>query len=85
MRLLLRGALAQRATVGQQTANYVLAAVLYYVGEAIVLVAKMATDGTLNLNKTLALWLTTFSPIVVAMLGVIIAALRGEPLPQPPA
>ena len=83
MRLLLRGALTQPATVGSQTANYVLAAVLYYCAEAIVLVTKMAADGTINLNKTLALWLTTLSPMVVAVLGVVIAALRGQPLPQP--
>lgn len=83
MRLLLRGALTQSATVGGQTLNVLIAALLYLLASAITEAAKMATSGQLQLNKTLTGWLGFAALFVVPMLGVVIAYLRGQPLPQP--
>ena len=83
MKLLLRGALAQPATVGSQTINYAIAAVLYLVGAAITEAAKMASTGQLQVNKTLAGWLGFAALFVVPILGIVIAYLRGQPIPDP--
>lgn len=83
MRLLLRGALTQPATVGSQTMNLAIAAALTYVVEAIPVIAKMAITGELQLPKTLTIWLLALSPFVIGLLSIVIAVLRGQPLPQP--
>ena len=87
MKLLLRGALAQPVTVGGQTLNLAIAAILTYVAEAIPVIVKMVSDGQLQLPKTLTLWLLALSPFVIAILSIVIAVLRGQPVPtpQPPA
>lgn len=83
VKLLLRGALKQPATVGSQTANLAIAAVLTYVVEAIPVIVKMVNDGTVNLPKTLTIWLLGLSPFAIGILSIVIAVLRGQPVPTP--